>query len=65
MSRYRGPRLKKYAVWELYQDSQEKHINPEVILKKIQFLEKGAISYSSSRKTEIAFSLWSDRTTIT
>ncbi|XBH71860.1 hypothetical protein VPH35_099257 [Triticum aestivum] len=45
MSRYRGPRLKKYAVWELYQDSQEKHINPEVILKKIQFLEKGKLRF--------------------
>ena len=66
MSRYRGPRLKKIrrlgALPGLTRKTPKSGSN---LKKKIQFWEKGAISYSSSRKTEIAFSLWSDRTTIT
>jgi hypothetical protein len=40
MSCYRGPRLKKFAVWELYQDSLEKRLNPEVIRKRNSILGK-------------------------
>ena len=63
MSRYRGPRLKKIRRLGALPGLTRKTPKSGSNLKKIQFWEKGAISYLSSRQTEIAFSLWSDRGT--
>ncbi|KAH0437242.1 hypothetical protein IEQ34_026293 [Dendrobium chrysotoxum] len=65
MSRYADLVSKKYAGWGLYRDSLVKDPDPEVIFKPIALWKKITISYSLEEKTEIAFSLWSDRATIT
>ncbi|KAJ4732362.1 Ribosomal protein S4 [Rhynchospora pubera] len=67
MSRYRGPRFKKIRrLRTLPGLIQKKNINSNLILKKNQLLlvKKKTIWYSLRRKTEITFSLWFDRTTI-
>uniref|UniRef100_A0A452Y9V9 Small ribosomal subunit protein uS4c n=1 Tax=Aegilops tauschii subsp. strangulata TaxID=200361 RepID=A0A452Y9V9_AEGTS len=55
MSRYLGPRLKKYAVGELYQDSLEKHLNLKVILKKINSRKKEQYRIRLQEKQKLRF----------
>ena len=64
MSRYRGPRLKKIRRLGALPGLTRKTPKSGSNLKK-KFNSGKKEQYSSSRKTEIAFSLWSDRTTIT
>ena len=67
MSRYRGPRFKKIRRLRALPGliTINKYFKIKKKKKNLPFRKKKkAISYSFRRKTEITFSLWFDRTTI-
>jgi small subunit ribosomal protein S4 len=55
MCRYRGPRLKKIRLWELYHDSLEKCLNPEVIRKRNSIMGKEQYRIHLQKKHKLCF----------